>query len=222
MSSTVRLPARQSVHQAVAAVLHIGPVVDVLAEVGGVHGFALDVIDRPRRGGVGNVVVAHRDHRRRLAAAHAGCRNDPDLTPIAGAEFLEQRFRAHHLAGQAVADADSRRRRRFLTLHHNVKMGVKSRHLVDLGPWQGACPRRALPDAGPRDGGNDLEEDGGARSKGRAAAAGRRARHGLPRVLSDRSGGPYCEIGPCPFPFQGGAPFLNRCRSATYLRPVVG
>src|SRR3546814_4003527 len=44
---------------------------------------------------------------------------------------LQQVLRAHHLAGQRIADPDGQRRRRRLALQHDVEVGVEGGDLVD-------------------------------------------------------------------------------------------
>ena len=84
----------------------------------------------------GDVVVADLGHRRRLAAAHARGADDPDLAAHLLLQAVQKVPRPHHLAGQAVADADSQCRRRGLILHDDVKVGVEGGDLVDLGHRQ--------------------------------------------------------------------------------------
>ena len=91
------------------------------------------------------------------------------------AQRRQQPLRAHHLAGQAVADPDGERRRRRLALLDHVEMRVEGRDLVDRRPAAAASPRRARRDARPRDGRSGPGSGADARSADRAGAAGRRA-----------------------------------------------
>ncbi len=80
-----------------------------------------------------DVVVTYLRDGGALAAAHAGCAQDPDLRAKALGKLLEQRIRALHLAGDGVADAHRDRRGRRLAVQHDVEMGVEGGDLVDLG-----------------------------------------------------------------------------------------
>ncbi len=81
--------------------------------------------------GVVHEVMTDLAHRRGIATAHARRFDNADLSGIdIGFQCVVKRMRALDRAGDRVADADGRRRRRRLTFLHHVEMGVEGGHLV--------------------------------------------------------------------------------------------
>ena len=70
---------------------------------------------------------------RRVATPHAGRAHNTDFARIDGAvQRVHQRVRTHHLASQAVADADGQLRRCCLPLFDRIEMRIEGRDLVNL------------------------------------------------------------------------------------------
>ena len=81
-----------------------------------------------------DVVVANFQHRGCIAAPHAGGTQNPHLCWI---HTLFQRFfqllRTRQFAGQRIANPDRQRGRWGLAFFDDIKMGVKTGNLIDLG-----------------------------------------------------------------------------------------
>ena len=72
-------------------------------------------------------------NRRAVAEADAGRAHDANTGTDAVLQFIEQLLRAHHRAGQRIADADGERRDVLIAFLHDVEMRVEGRGLEHLG-----------------------------------------------------------------------------------------
>ena len=83
--------------------------------------------------GAGHRILMDDCHRRLLASAHAGRRDDPDIVATQHLrQTCEQRGRAGEFAAQAFADPHGQRRRGSIALEH-LEVVIESRDLIDLG-----------------------------------------------------------------------------------------
>ena len=132
----VALARQAGAQQLVAALRDIGVEVlvgrDLGVEVlpGDRLGDALD------SGGI-DMVVPDLGGGRAVAAAHAGGAEHPHIGAQTLAQFGQQLLRAHHLAGDGVADANRDGGRRRLAVQHDIEVGVEGGDLVDLGHGDG-------------------------------------------------------------------------------------
>ncbi len=78
-------------------------------------------------------VMADLGRRRGIAAADAGRAHHANAGAGAVLQFVQQRFRAQHRAGQGIADADGQRRDVGLAFLHDVEMRIEGRGLEHLG-----------------------------------------------------------------------------------------
>jgi len=122
----------QIAKQLVAAISHIGVVVDI--------GWNQRISFAARCGGedfgcgrAQNVAMTDFGNRCAVAEADAGRTHDPDRGTALVLQFLQQFFGAEHRAGQRIADADGERRDVGLALLHDVEMRIKGRGLEHLG-----------------------------------------------------------------------------------------
>ena len=86
------------------------------------------------RRGVVDMVMPDLQHRRRIAAAHAGRAQNAHfrrIHPVFQRRF--QLLRARHFAGKTIADPDCQRGRGRLPFLNHVEMGVEGGDLVNLG-----------------------------------------------------------------------------------------
>ena len=81
-------------------------------------------------------VMADLGGRRGVAAADAGRAHHANAGAGAVLQFMQQLFRAHHRAGQRIADADGQRRDIRLAFLHHVEMRVEGRGLEHFGKRQ--------------------------------------------------------------------------------------
>ncbi len=97
------------------------------------HGASAGQGLKGRAGGMLNVPVAHLGGGRGIARADAGRPQDAHAWHVLVQEGAQQLFRPGQHAAQAVAHTHGDFGRFGFTIGHDVEVGIKRRHLVDLG-----------------------------------------------------------------------------------------
>jgi hypothetical protein len=121
--------------QRVTLVGHISVKVTVLGNFR-MHVPAFDSRRNVFDAGVVHVIMADFRHWCRIATTHARCAHNAEAVTGFFLQCFEQLARAHHLAGDAVADTHGDCRRQRFTFSQNVEVGVEGRGLIDLGHWK--------------------------------------------------------------------------------------
>ena len=155
---------------------------------------------------------------RRRARAPRECAGPAPLL-----QLLQQLFAAQHRAGQGVADPDGQRRDVRRALLHRVEMGVERvRGLEHLGEGKPhLVGQRGQVRGGDISAVAVLDEMQSARSGGRGAAAGHRAKRRSPRPPADRPGVPSAWPWPAGVPSPGCSNALDLLHIMTHRDRLV-